>query len=147
MKQVLTVLLALFAALLLATTAAAQSRTIPKEAVRGKMTHLTENIVSVNGQRMRLAPGALIYAQNNLIIVPTQLPRDSLVEYTTDRSGDLFKVWILTPQEAARPNPHSTGGIWPADEPRGTPIQQVLPKSSPSGSSQPSQQSSQPSQQ
>ena len=138
MKQVLTALVALLAAFL-ATAAAAQFRTIPKDAVRGEMTHLTENIVSVNGQRMRLAPGALIYAQNNLIIMPAQVPAGSLVEYTTDRNGELFKVWILTPKEAARPNSNSAGGTWPDDQPKGTPIQQILP-SDPSGSSQPSQQ-------
>lgn len=137
MKQALTATIALLAALL-ATVAAAQFRTIPKEAVRGELTHLTENIVSVSGQQMRLAPGALIYGQNNLIVVPTQVPRDSLVEYTTDRNGELFKVWILTPEEAARPNPNSSTGTWPAEGPQGTPIQQILPADT-GGSSQPSQ--------
>ena len=144
MKQVLTVLLAVHLALL-AATAWAQYRTIPKEARRGEITHVMENIVTVNGQRMRLAPGAQIHAQNNLTIVPTQIPRNSLVDYTLDRNGDLFKVWILTRDEAARPNPNSPGGSWPAEGPTGTPIQQVLPNSpsgndSPSGSGQATQQ-------
>jgi hypothetical protein len=138
MKQVLTALFAVLAALV-AANATAQLRTIPKEALRGQLTHVTQNIVIVNGQSMRLAPGALIYAQNNLTIVPTEVPSNSLVEYTLDRNGDLFKVWILTQDEAARPNPNSPGGTWPADGPPGTPIQQVLP-TSPSGTAQPSRQ-------
>ena len=139
MKQVLTVLLALLA-MVVAVSASAQFRTIPLDVKRGTLTHVTENIVSVDGRPMRLAPGALIYAQNNLTIVPTQVPRDSLVEYALDRNGELFKVWILTPAEAARPNPNSSGGSWPAEGPVGTPIQQVLPApSSGSGTSTPQQ--------
>ncbi len=137
-KQVLTALIAVFAALATAT-AWAQFRTIPKEALRGELTHVMQGVVSVNGRHMKLAPGALIFAQNNLTIVPTEIPRNSLVEYTLDRNGDLFKVWILTRSEAARPNPNSPGGFWPADGPTGTPIQQVLP-SSPTGTGQPAQQ-------
>lgn len=132
MKQTLNVLTALLAAILV-TAAWAQSRTIPKEALRGELTQVMEGIVSVNGQRMRLAPGAKIYAQNNLTIVPTEVPPNSLVDYTLDRHGQIFKVWILTPQEAARPNPNSPDGL------QGTPIQQVLPHST-TGTAQPSQQ-------
>ena len=138
MKQALIALLALYAALL-ASTAWAQHRTIPKEALRGELTHVMQNIVTVNGQRMRLAPGAQIHAQNNLIIVPTAIPRNSLVDYTLDRNGDLFKVWILTRDEAARPNPNSPGGSWPAEGPKGTPIRQVLP-TYPGGNGQATQQ-------
>jgi len=137
MKQVLTALLALHV-VLFAATASAQFRTIPKEALRGELTHVMQNIVTVNGQQMRLAPGAQIHAQNNLTIVPSEIPRNSLVEYTLDRNGDLFKVWILTPKEAARENPNSPGGFWPAEGPTGTPIRQVLP-TSPSGAGQPGQ--------
>lgn len=141
MKQALTTILMALLAASLAVAAWAQSlpRTIPKEARRGELTHVMQNVVSVDGQRMRLAPGALIYAQNNLTIVPTQVPRNSLVEYTLDRNGDLFKVWILTRDEAARLNPNSSGGDWPVEGPPGTPIRQVLPEY-PSGAAQPSQQ-------
>lgn len=138
MKQALTALLALQVALFAASTWA-QFRTIPKEALRGEITHVMQNVVTVNGQPMRLAPGALIYAQNNLTIVPSEIPRNSLVEYTLDRSGELFKVWILTPSEAARENANSPGGYWPAEGPTGTPIRQVLP-ASPSDAGQPAQQ-------
>jgi len=126
MKQVLIALITLLAVL---TTASswAQSRTIPKEARRGELTHVTENIVSLDGERKRLAPGAQIFARNNLTIVPTQLPRNSLVEYTLNREGDIFKVWILTPAEAARLNPNSSGGNWPVEGPPGTPMNQILP--------------------
>ncbi len=140
MKQALTALLALIvASLAVAVWAQSLARTIPSEARRGELTHLMQGMVSVNGQRMKLAPGALIYAQNNLTVVPSEVPPNSLVDYTLDRNGDLFKVWILTPAEAARPNPNSPGGSWPAEGPTGTPMQQILP-SSPGGNGQPAQQ-------
>jgi hypothetical protein len=140
MKQALTGLLALIvASLAVAVCAQSLARTIPTEARRGEFTHVMQGIVSVNGQRMKLAPGALIYAQNNLTIVPSEVPPNSLVDYTLDRNGDLFKVWILTPAEAARENPNSSGGSWPAEGPTGTPIQQILP-SSPGGNGQPARQ-------
>jgi hypothetical protein len=139
MKQTLKLLAALLVAIL-AASAWAQSRVIPKQALRGQLTHVTENIVAVNGQRMRLAPGAQIFAQNNLTIVPTEVPPNSLVDYTLDRAGQIFKVWILTPQEAARPNPNSPDGGFPGGGPTGTPIREVLPASPPSDSAQPAQQ-------
>jgi hypothetical protein len=140
MKQALTGLLALIvASLAVAVCAQSLARTIPTEARRGEFTHVMQGIVSVNGQRMKLAPGALIYAQNNLTIVPSEVPPNSLVDYTLDRNGDLFKVWILTPAEAARENPNSSGGSWPAGGPTGTPIQQILP-ASPGGNGQPARQ-------
>jgi hypothetical protein len=140
MKQALTALLALIVtSLAVAVWAQSIARTIPSEARRGELTHVMQSVVSVNGQQMKLAPGALIYAQNNLTIVPSEVPRNSLVEYTLDRNGDLYKVWILTPAEAARENPNSSGMSWPADGPTGTPIQQILP-APPSGTGQPAQQ-------
>lgn len=134
MKQALTILMALLATSL-AAAAWAQSvgRTLPKEARRGVLTHVMQNVVTMDGQRMRLAPGARIHAQNNLTIVPTQVPRDSLVEYTLDRNGDLLKVWILTRNEAARYNPNSPSASLPADGPTGTPMHEVL--SAPTGGS------------
>jgi hypothetical protein len=150
MKQPLNVLSTILAALLVAILAAsawAQTRTIPKQALRGELTHVTQNIVSVNGQTMRLAPGAQIYAQNNLTIVPTEVPPNSIVDYTLDRDGQIFKVWILTPQEAAQPNPNSPNGGFPGGGPPGTPIQQVLPSSPESGPATPPSGSAQPAQQ
>jgi len=139
MKQALTALLALLV-MTVAGSAWAQLRTIPKDAKRGELTHVTQNIVAVDGRQMRLAPGALIYAQNNLTIVPSQIPRNSLVEYTLDRGGELAKVWILTAAEAARPNPNSPAGRWIEERPvTSTPIQQVLPAPS-SGSGSATQQ-------
>jgi len=95
MKALLLVL-ALFAA-----TAAAQLRSIPADAQRAKMSHVQEHVVELNGKRTQLAPGAQIRDASNRVIVPTALPRGSVVKYQRDKSGQVSQVWILTPQEAA----------------------------------------------
>jgi hypothetical protein len=98
---------ALAAAILAAVAAGAlaQLRAIPPEAKRARMSHLESLLVEVNGERMQLAPGAQIRDPSNLIVLPAALPPDSLVKYTRDPQGNVARVWILTPQEAAQPDP------------------------------------------
>jgi hypothetical protein len=95
---------ALAAALLFAVAAGAvaQLRAIPPEAKRGRMSHLESLLVEVNGERLQLAPGAQIRDPSNLIVLPGALPPNSLVKYTRDPQGNVVRVWILTPQEAAQ---------------------------------------------
>jgi len=94
--------------LLLASTclsvalAHAQVRTIPGEAKRGKIRHVQETIVSIDGVEQRLAPGAQIRDEENRIIVPTAVPAGAPVKYLLDAEGLVRRVWILTPQEAAK---------------------------------------------
>ena len=89
----------LFAAL--AIPAAAQLRTIPKDAQRGEIRHVQANVVELNGQQVELSPGAQIRDGSNRIVLPTALPAGSLVKYRLDASGKVREVWILTPEEAA----------------------------------------------
>jgi hypothetical protein len=96
------------AALLLALAcAAAQAqplRTLPAEAKRGEIRHLQEMDVAINGEAMRLAPGAQIRNASNLIVMPAALPAGALVKYVLNAQGQVFRVWILTPEEAAQPD-------------------------------------------
>ena len=100
----------LFATLLLAlgcaAAAQAQVRTIPADATRGSVRHVQEMIVQIDGERRRLAPGALIRDAANRIVLPTSLTEDTLVKYRLDAEGMVRQVWVLTPQEAAQPDPH-----------------------------------------
>ena len=98
---------ALAAVILAASAGAAQAqlRPIPAEAKRGQMSHVEAMLVEVNGERMRLAPGAQIRDRANLIVQPTALPQGSLVKYMRDPQGEVMRVWILTPQEAAQRDP------------------------------------------
>jgi hypothetical protein len=93
-------LLALLA-LLFATAAAAQLRAIPQDAQTARMSHVEANVVEVDGARRTLAPGAQIRDASNRIIVPAALPPASVVRYVMDGDGQVRRVWILTPEEAA----------------------------------------------
>ena len=111
-----------------ASLAAAQTavfRTLPEEAPRGYLSHVTENIVSLDGKRTALAPGGQIRGANNLLVLPAALPKDSLVKYQLSASGELFRAWILTAEEAARPDKGSPASV------QGIPIEQVLQKYEP----------------
>jgi len=100
-----------------------QVRSIPEAAKHAYMSHVAGMEVSVDGTVVRLAPGAQIRNQQNYIIVPTALPSDSLVSYTTNAEGKVFRVWILTPEEAARSDPNAQN---PPEWRFGTPIERLF---------------------
>ncbi len=96
---------AVLAALALAAVAAqAQLRTIPADAKRGTLSHVQEMIVLLDGKQARLSAGAQIRDQNNRVVVPTQLPKESKVKWLPDAAGHLHRIWIMTPQEIAQPD-------------------------------------------
>jgi hypothetical protein len=95
-------------------------RTLPEDARRGYLSHVRENLVSLDGRQLKLAPGAQIRGANNLIVQPTALPKDSLVKYQLNARGELWRAWVLTDQEAAKPS---------ADRPEGgRPFSDIVPK-------------------
>ena len=91
---------------LLATlpTLAELGRSIPEDARRGRMTHASGMNARLDGREVLLAPGAQIRSEQNLVIVPTALAPDSLVKYQTDANGQISRVWVLSREEAARPD-------------------------------------------
>lgn len=96
-------------ALLLPDFAAGQMRTIPDAAKRGTIQHVAEMTVSIDGREVRLAPGATIRNDRNLIIVPTALPREGAeAEFLVDSNGQISRVWLLSAVEAARPRKRDT---------------------------------------
>jgi hypothetical protein len=81
-----------------------QQRVIPDDAKRGYVRHVGGFVISIDGNEARLAAGAVIRDQKNLIVVPTSLPpAGAWADYTKDASGQVSRVWLLTPQEQARP--------------------------------------------
>ena len=85
-----------------ASAQAQQLRSIPDQAKQGEIRHLQETIVSIDGVRQRLAPGAQIRDQHNRLVVPTAVPAGAQVKYLVDQEGLVRQVWILTPEEAAK---------------------------------------------
>jgi len=98
-------LVAALAFALAAGGAQAQFRTISPDAKRGVMRHVEGMTVEIDGKRARLAAGAQIRDGRNMIVVPTAVPAGVVVKFLVDGQGQLSRVWILSPQEAARPDP------------------------------------------
>jgi hypothetical protein len=92
-------------ALFTAGAALAQLRSIPDDAKRGQLRYVKETIVEIDGAQARLTPGAQIRTTDNRILLPGALPQGSLlVKYLTDGGGMVHRVWILTQEEAAKPD-------------------------------------------
>ena len=98
MKPLAAVLLSLWCA----GAAYGQLRTIPEDAKRGTMRHVQEMTVEIDGKQQLLAAGAQIRDVENRIVVPTAVPPGTLVKYRLDGEGRVWRVWFLTPQEAAQ---------------------------------------------
>jgi len=126
--MLIRVLAGLAGALALAGAVAQTSilRTLPEGAKRGTLSHLRENLVSLDGRQMKLAPGAQIRGANNLIVQPTALPKDSLVKYQLNGSGELFRAWVLTTDETAAKDKSSA----PSTIDSGRPFSEIVPKPS-----------------
>ena len=97
--------LVLLLVLLVPALVLAQFRSIPADAKRGEIRHIGQMDVEINGKKMRLAPGAQIRDTGNLIVVPAALPADAKVKYLLDAQDMVNRVWILSPQEIAQPDP------------------------------------------
>lgn len=96
-------------ALSLPALAAAQARAIPEAAKRGTIEHVADMVVRIDGRELRLAPGATIRNERNLIVVPAALPREGAeAEFLVDGNGQISRVWVLTAEEAARPRKRGT---------------------------------------
>ena len=87
----------------LAMPAGAQvQRNFPQNALRGEIMIGTPPEITLNGAATRLAPGARIRNQNNLLEMSGALVGNKFVaHYTTDLSGLVRDVWILRSEEIA----------------------------------------------
>ena len=91
--------------LLIATAAAAQLRTLPKDAQYGELRHLQAMYVELNGQQVQLSPGAQIRDVDNRLVLPASLPQKVQVVYLVDGAGLVYRVWILSPEEQKQAPP------------------------------------------
>ena len=93
--------IALIILMCLSTAAWGQLRTVPKEAKLGQMRHLQETVVELDGKPALLAPGAQIRDADNRLMVPAMLAEKQPVGYMVDASGQIHRVWVLSPREKA----------------------------------------------
>lgn len=101
----LTLPLTLSLTLLSATlpqTAMAQEREFHAKAIAATMTTAIYPNVLINGKVRFLAANAQIRNVDNMIVTPNSIIDGSYpVRYLENDSGEIFRVWILTADEAA----------------------------------------------
>jgi hypothetical protein len=88
---------------LLATAGAAlaqPNRTLPAKLQRGTVGEQQAlPLVTIDGKSLKLAPGGVIFDENNRTVVHGALPPGAAVAYTTDMNGDIGRIYVLTPAE------------------------------------------------
>ena len=85
------------------TGSACAQRVFPQNALRGALVVGDPPEITLNGKPARLAPGARIRNQSNLLAMSgTLVGAKLLVHYTLDPLDLVKDVWILTPEEAAK---------------------------------------------
>jgi hypothetical protein len=89
--------------LLAAALPALAQRTFTNQALRGELVVGSPPEVTLNGKPARLAPGARIRDEGNMLHLPATLSgRKFVVFYTLEPGGDVLDVWILNAEERAR---------------------------------------------
>jgi hypothetical protein len=92
--------LALGIALSVSAAVSSAARTLPGDAEFAKAAQFSYPYVKAGKQILRLAAGARIYNERNLIIMPGTAPAKASVLFKTDMNGQISRVWILTDEEA-----------------------------------------------
>ncbi|NMG69538.1 hypothetical protein DNK49_06340 [Azoarcus communis] len=80
-------------------------RAFPADAVRAVAKFAGESRVAIDGKLLMLSPGAQIRDANNRIVLPASASGEYKVRVQIDNGGQIRKVWILTPEEIAMPDP------------------------------------------
>ena len=84
---------------------AAPSRAFPEDARKTTITFAPAGTVLVEDQPVSLSPGAQIRNTYNRIVQPSHIRGEYKVRVKFDKHGQIHRVWILTPEEAAMPEP------------------------------------------
>ncbi len=110
---------ALWAVLLILPATAQIQRQFPQSALRGDIVFGQPPELLLNAEAARLAPGARIRAENNMIVLSGSLVGSRhVVHYTSDVQGQIKDVWILRPEERAMlpwPRTAKEGATWQFD--------------------------------
>lgn len=98
MRVRVPLLLLMFAA----GVASAAPRPFPHAAKKDMLYPDSEriNAVHIGSELLPLAPGALIRDRRNMIVLRNALREPARVRYQLDAAGRVFRIWILTPEEA-----------------------------------------------
>lgn len=76
------------------------ARSFPPTALKGELVLTQPPAATLNGKEARLAPGARLRGQNNLLLMwNTAVGQKLPVIYTRDSYGLLMDIWVLRPDE------------------------------------------------
>jgi len=76
-----------------------QTRKFPTDSRLGHLTAVSFPLFTINGQQVQMGAGGQIRGVDNLIILPNAANYTGLIRYQLDVTGNLHRVWILTPDE------------------------------------------------
>jgi len=100
-----TFLLLVLMGMVAASGAFAQFRTIPQNAKFARVGNAQPlPFVQLGSTVLKLAPGGVIYDENNRTILHGALPAGAQVAYIFELGGDISRIYILTAQELAQIN-------------------------------------------
>jgi hypothetical protein len=78
-------------------------RAFPPHAQRGEMKAFAYPHMKIGDKTLRMAAGGRIYNEQNMIIMPASLQKQTAqIVYTVDINGQLGAVWLLTPEEVKK---------------------------------------------
>jgi hypothetical protein len=84
------------------TSVADAARTFPANAQRGEIKAHQYPYYTIGNTTYRMGAGGRIYNEQNMIVMPASVQQKTAhVMYTIDLGGNLHRVWLLTPAEAA----------------------------------------------
>lgn len=77
-------------------------RMLPSDVRRGHLQGANYPMVQIDAEVYRFAPGVQVRNQANMLIFPHALNRQGQVFYQLDARGEVVKIWMMTPEEAAQ---------------------------------------------
>ena len=77
-------------------------RAFPADNKVGELMAMSYPQVKIGDRIMYLGAGGQIRGRDNLIILPTMLNESGPIRYQTDIMGNVHRIWLLTPVEAAQ---------------------------------------------
>jgi len=104
-KSFLSVLVIAIAGVLVGNVHAQLSRLFPippSNTKLGELTAIDYPKIEISGKLLQLGAGSQIRGTDNLIILPSMLSEFGPVLYWVGPTGDVQRIWLLTPEEATQ---------------------------------------------
>jgi len=77
-------------------------RAFPPDSKLGELMAMRYPEIRISDRTMYLSAGGQIRGKDNLIILPTMLNESGPIRYQADIMGNVHRIWLLTPAEAAQ---------------------------------------------